>query len=120
MQGVDSGQFRHPSSAGQGSNVVHPPQDQLTIDGVGVMECPCSCITKLLPTNGKVRLLLISIAFQQCDPCLFFLLINFLIYSISFCHPSVLYLGIPFGRGKVGGCSPSRLPGAEGGVSRAL
>lgn len=57
MQGVDTGQFRHPSSAGQGSNVVHPPQDQLTIDGVGVMECPCSCITKLLPTNGKVQLL---------------------------------------------------------------
>lgn len=45
---------------------------------------------------------------------------HFLIYSIFFCHPSVLYLGIPFGRGKVGGCSPSRLPGAEGGVSRAL
>lgn len=32
----------------------------------------------------------------------------------------MLYLGRPFGRGKVGGCSPSKLPGAEGGVSRAL
>lgn len=53
MQGVDTGEFGDPSSAGQGSNVVHPPQDQLTIDGVGVMEGPCSCVTKLLPANGK-------------------------------------------------------------------
>lgn len=54
MQRVDTGQFRDPSGPGQGSNVVHPPQDQFTIDGVGVMKGPCCCITKLLPANGKV------------------------------------------------------------------
>lgn len=54
MQRVDTSQFRNPSSAGEGSNVIHPPQDQLTVDGVGVMKGPCSCITKLLPANAKV------------------------------------------------------------------
>lgn len=126
VQGVDPSQFRYSSSAGQGSNVVHSPQDQLTVDGVRVMECPCSCITKLLPTKGKVKSLgtvtvchnkqhlwpfnhMICSYFSSAHSALFF-----------FCYPSLLYLGIPFGRGKVGGCSPSRLPGADGGVSRAL
>ncbi len=54
VQRVDAGQFRDPSSAGQGTNVVHPPQDQLTIDGVGVMEGPGSCVTKLLSAIGEV------------------------------------------------------------------
>lgn len=53
------------------------------------------------------------------------LLISFLFTASSlsaylFCFPTVLYLGSPFGMGKEGGCSPSRLPGADGGVSRAL
>lgn len=55
MQGVDTGQFRHPPSAGQGSDVVHPPQDQLAVYGIGVVECPCSRIAKLLSTRGKIR-----------------------------------------------------------------
>lgn len=130
VQGVDTGQFRYPSSTGQGSNVVHAPQDQLTIDGVRVMECPGSCITKLLPTKRKVKSLqLFSI--ETVTVChnkqhLWHLDNTISFYSFFsslctfFCYPSLLYLGIPFGRGKVGGCSPSRLPGADGGVSRAL
>lgn len=53
MQRVDPGQFRDPSSARQGSNMVHPPQYKLTVDGIGVMESPCSCITELLPADVK-------------------------------------------------------------------
>lgn len=54
MKRVDTSQFRDSSSAGQGSNVVDSPQNQLTVNGVGVMEGPCSCITKLLPVDVKV------------------------------------------------------------------
>lgn len=86
VERVDTSQFKHPSCARQRSNVVHPPQDQLAIDGVWIMECPCSCITHLLPANGKMRLLKLfdaedintitdsmlvsqtSMAFQQFDP----------------------------------------------------
>lgn len=53
MQRVDTSQFRDPSSTGQGSNVVHPPQDQLTVDSIGIMESSCSGITELLPANAK-------------------------------------------------------------------
>ena len=52
MQGVDARQLRDAAGAGQGSNVVHPPEDQLTVDGVGVVESPCGCIAKLLPENS--------------------------------------------------------------------
>lgn len=45
---------------------------------------------------------------------------SLLLKVFSVINSFVLHLGIPFGRGKVGGCSPSILPGAEGGVSRAL
>lgn len=88
------------------------------------MECPCSCITKLLPTKGKVKSLeTVTVCHNKqhlwhfkntISSYSFFNSCTFLRY------PSLLYLGIPFGRGKVGGCSPSRLPGADGGVSRAL
>lgn len=53
MQRVNAGQLGDPSSAGKGSNVVHPPQDKFTVDGVGVVEGPRSCITKLLPVTDK-------------------------------------------------------------------
>lgn len=54
-------------------------------------------------------------------PCItWHLAFSLYIFSIIECQSSVLYLGSPRGRGKVGGCSPSILPGAEGGVSRAL
>lgn len=54
MQRVDAGQFRHAPSAGQGADVVHPPQDQLAVYGIGVVEGPCSRIAKLLSTGGKI------------------------------------------------------------------
>lgn len=53
MQRVNAGQLGDPSSARKGSNVVHPPQDKFTVDGVGVVEGPRSCITKLLPVTDK-------------------------------------------------------------------
>lgn len=56
VQRVDTGQFRDPTSAGQGSDVVHSPQNQLTINGVWVVESPCSCITKLLPVSADVEI----------------------------------------------------------------
>lgn len=45
VQGVDPGQFRDPPGAGQRADVIHPPQDQFTVNGVGVVEGPCGCVT---------------------------------------------------------------------------
>lgn len=61
VQRVDAGQFRDPSSAGQGSDVVHSPQNQLTVNGVWVVESPCSCITKLLPVGANVGEILFQV-----------------------------------------------------------
>lgn len=54
VQRVDTSQFRDASSAGQGSDVVDPPQDQLTVDSIGIVEGPCCSVAKLLSANGKV------------------------------------------------------------------
>lgn len=52
VQRVDPGQLGDAPGAGQGSDVVHPPQDQLAVDGVGVVEGPGGRVTEPLPAAG--------------------------------------------------------------------
>ena len=60
VQGVDARQLGDAARAGQRADVVHPPEDQLAVDGVGVVERPRGRVAKLLPedavkktTNGR-------------------------------------------------------------------